>query len=746
MIAHDIQELTLEPPDANIASDAALAWARCPGADPSHAYLARYRLPRLLLRQIGHYLVAPISDLSETIVGLRLVDPSGASDAWPKREACAPVIFGSLHGPTEAIIVRGRLADAMAIHVASGICVLHVPPEADAQDLRRRVLATHPRMKVLIAEQSAAASGPMGSAGHRVEEIIVPPPYFGWAELHAIHGPDAVCSWIDDPMVVFHDVAMPRSLVVRHSGAWLTSPEELGPIRVSGPVVAVALAHDERQVGWRRLLWFRDRDGRERHLTVAEEHMLLSPRKVVARLVDAGLELARPDLASALMAELARTQVERRFIIVDRGGWHGGHYVGSRGTMGPDKGALPVQEGVFRPAMRMPPQALETWGQDIAAFAEGNSRLTIALGTALGGLAIGLLQGQASFGVHLRGPSSIGKSTGLRVAGSIYGPPRKEIRSWSSTEAGLEAVAARHHNRILILDELAQIAPEAAVQAGYLLGNGAGRERSGSTGRGLPTQTWQLTFLSSGEIGLEEKIAERASAPVMREGQAVRLIDLNADAGKGHGLFDTIHGHASGADLSDHLNRAAEASQGEVEQAFVAALAEDADRSRALLATYRERFIADHLPDDADGITRRVFSNLGLLAAACELASRFGVLPWPEGSGMAGVAACAWDWHKARVQHRPASPAEAARAWMEQNAGMLAPWEAGEAPGPVLGYIRSGPQAAYLLPEGWRALCGEIPALRMKDELIRMGMLRHAPARLPGAALRKFYIITLDPR
>lgn len=77
---------------------------------------------------------------------------------------------------------------------------------------------------------------------------------------------------------------------------------------------------------------------------------------------------------------------------------------------------------------------------------------------------------------------------------------------------------------------------------------------------------------------------------------------------------------------------------------------------------------------------------------------------------------------------------------------MLAPWEAGEAPGSVLGYMRSRPYAAYLLPEGWRALCGEVPALRMKDELIRMGMLRYAPARLPGASLRKFYIIDLDPR
>lgn len=82
-----------------------------------------------------------------------------------------------------------------------------------------------------------------------------------------------------------------------------------------------------------------------------------------------------------------------------------------------------------------------------------------------------------------------------------------------------------------------------------------------------------------------------------------------------------------------------------------------------------------------------------------------------------------------------------ARTWLEQNAGMLARWEAGESPESVMGYARSAPYTFYLLPKGWRALCGRVSSIHMKDELVRMGLLRHAPARLPGAALRKFYIV-----
>ncbi|MBD8066022.1 hypothetical protein IC608_11115 [Devosia sp. PTR5] len=128
MNAHYNHDLTLEPPTADSASDVAFAWARCPAADPSHAYLERHRLPPMMLRQIGRYVVAPLSDLSETIVGLRLVDPSGASDAWPPKAVDAPVLLGSLRRAAEAIIVRGGLADAMAIHVALGFvsCIFHL--------------------------------------------------------------------------------------------------------------------------------------------------------------------------------------------------------------------------------------------------------------------------------------------------------------------------------------------------------------------------------------------------------------------------------------------------------------------------------------------------------------------------------------------------------------------------------------------------------------------------------------------
>ncbi|MGE5164659.1 MAG: DUF927 domain-containing protein [Sphingobacteriales bacterium] len=54
-------------------------------------------------------------------------------------------------------------------------------------------------------------------------------------------------------------------------------------------------------------------------------------------------------------------------------------------------------------------------------------------------------------GVHLRGPSSVGKTALLRSAASVYGPP-SFLRSWRATANALEATAEQHTDTLLALD------------------------------------------------------------------------------------------------------------------------------------------------------------------------------------------------------------------------------------------------------------------------------------------------------
>lgn len=55
-----------------------------------------------------------------------------------------------------------------------------------------------------------------------------------------------------------------------------------------------------------------------------------------------------------------------------------------------------------------------------------------------------------------------------------------------------------------------------------------------------------ILFLSTGEISLGDKLAEDGRR--VTAGQQVRVIDLQADAGAGLGLFETLHGARDGPD------------------------------------------------------------------------------------------------------------------------------------------------------------------------------------------------------
>src|SRR5207249_3789011 len=135
----------------------------------------------------------------------------------------------------------------------------------------------------------------------------------------------------------------------------------------------------------------------------------------------------------------------------------------------------------------------------------GNSRLVFAVSCAF---AAPLLFGSESDsgGFHLYGPSSIGKSTALVVAGSVWGGGGKNgyVESWRTTANGLEAYAEAHNDCLAVLDEIAQVDAREAADCLYMLANGMGKGRMTKTIGARRRLTWSTLVLSSGEITLSQ--------------------------------------------------------------------------------------------------------------------------------------------------------------------------------------------------------------------------------------------------
>ena len=287
------------------------------------------------------------------------------------------------------------------------------------------------------------------------------------------------------------------------------------------------------------------------------------------------------------------------------------------------------------------------WRADVSEPCAGNSRLVFAMSLAFAAPLLSLV-GAESIGVHLRGGSSKGKTTAQHVAGSVWGGGGGHgfPRSWLSTLNGLEGIAAAHTDSLLVLDEMSQCDPRAVVNAVYLLMNGKGKNRAAIDGSARRGWSWTIALLSSGEVGLAEHSEKKT-----RGGAEVRLLDIEADAGAGLGLFEDLHGVTSSNDRSAaevfamKLRSATQKSYGHAARVFLTRLSElDSDSRVEIIRQLQSESRNSLNLEGATPEVGRVASSLSLIAAAGELATLWGITGWPEGEANLQVKKCFDCW------------------------------------------------------------------------------------------------------
>jgi putative DNA primase/helicase len=144
-------------------------------------------------------------------------------------------------------------------------------------------------------------------------------------------------------------------------------------------------------------------------------------------------------------------------------------------------------------------------------------------------------------------------------------------------------------------------------------------------------------------LTLSDKIAADGRDKAMA-GQTVRVVDIEADGGTGHGIFTSLPEGMDGRTLSVQLTEAARQFYGTPLRAFLEKLAEEKDKAVDLVSTSTRDFLAAHCPSEASGQVKRVCGNFGFIAAAGELVIQYGVLPWPEGTAQAAAVQCFKRW------------------------------------------------------------------------------------------------------
>ncbi|GAB6035726.1 DUF927 domain-containing protein [Fundidesulfovibrio butyratiphilus] len=550
--------------------------------------------------------------------------------------------------------------------------------------------------------------------------------------------------------------------VVRSDGVFFVpvgpKGRPLSPEWVCSPLAVPALTRDLAGAEWGRLVELRDAEGRTHELALPAR-LLAGGGELFEELLSHGLVMDnRPVGRQRLNEFLTKAKPDVLARCVPRIGWHGQGptrtFVLPGAVFGHQEERIVLQADTSGHSFRVA-GSLQDWRESVGRYCVGNTRLVLAVSTALAAPLLALAGAESSI-VNLHGISSSGKTTALHVAGSVWGGGGVTgyLRSWRTTTNALEGTALGHCDCLLCLDELSQADPLAVSESAYMLANGAGKTRADRRGNQRPPAEWRVMCLSSGELTLESRMRESThsgSGGRHKAGQGVRVLDVPACPEGGHGVFEELHGAESGHALARHLGDATSRLFGTPSRAFLETLVQKPEEAEKFVREVTRRFIEGHTCPRMDGQVIRVAARFGLLAAAGELGTRAGVLPWPAGEAMRGVGACFASWLEQRGTSGPQEIDRGVRqvvAWFQKNhlerfpnikpdtRGDVKAGDAGSAPQALAwpattrslsGYrltTETGEWIFYVFPETFREeICQGFDHKSLVKELTRRGML-----------------------
>ena len=418
--------------------------------------------------------------------------------------------------------------------------------------------------------------------------------------------------------------------------------EPTKPEWVCSRLDVVALTNDQDGNGWGYLLNFADPLGRSKQWAMPSQMLAGDGAAYRGTLMHMGLNIGTSPRARNLLTQYLQSRKPGDFATcVDRVGWYNGAYVLPNETIGNTAERVVFQSENALASTFASKGSAERWIERVGKPCAGNSRLVFSVSAAFAGP---LLRpaGVDGGGFHLRGDSSTGKSTAQVVAASVYGSPDRFKQSWKFTAAGIEAVAFSMNDSLLVLDEIGEADPKEIGDITYALSNGQGRGRAHRSTFARPRFLWRLLFLSSGEKTLADHMRE--AGKTVRAGQENRMADIPADAGKGMGVFEDLHGHAGGSDFSRHLVAQAGACHGAPGRAWLHWLTDNAEGLRDRIRPMAHRIEQQVVPEAAGGQVERVGARFALVGAAGELATAAGLTGWGVGEAERAARECFNAW------------------------------------------------------------------------------------------------------
>jgi putative DNA primase/helicase len=407
------------------------------------------------------------------------------------------------------------------------------------------------------------------------------------------------------------------------------SPPEPFETWVCSPLHIDAVTFDGQSDNFGRLLRFKNTICESREWAMPMELLAGDGTQLRSELLAMGVELDPYIARKQLPHYLQSAHPKRRIQCALQVGWCGDSFVLPDAVIGPRAADVIFQSGERGHEEHTQAGTLEGWREGIAAKAEGNPLLMLAISASFAGPLLQRCNSEGG-GFHVVGDSSTGKTTLIEAACATWGGPGFK-RSWRATANGMEGAAAMFNDCLLALDEISECDPKEVGAIVYALGNGRGKQRASRSGNARGVTRWRCFVMSSGERTIATTMQEGGQRA--KAGQAMRLMDI--PVAQTYGAWDALHGASSPAAFSDAIKRAAAQQYGKAGRAFLEKLTFDTSDLCAMLEEVKAAPM--FATDGTEGQDKRAAARFALIGLAGELATDYGLTGWATGA--AGEAA-----------------------------------------------------------------------------------------------------------
>ena len=639
-------------------SQALKIWTNATIADDKSVYLMKKKVSAFGLKTSRNSIIVPVKNIDNDILGLQFIESDGTKrflSGTPKSGAF--FIIGQIKANKPFLVCEGY-ATAASCHMATKLACIVAFDAGNLPKVAQAIKHHHPKSQLIIAADDDKAG--IKYAQKAIEEnggLYLTPIFKSQTEdmsdfndLHTKEGLEEVKNQIFS-LLEKQPKRKPRTIKnkiigrfkLNEQGVFYSDNESDSNQWLCSKLEIIARSRNEDSKEWGLLVSFLDHDGITRDWNIPSRLFASEGgTRVIEGLYDLGLKIAPNRTARKRLLEYLQSQdPETRVLLVGKLGWHSNAYLLPDCILGEPEQPLYYFSDKKRINKAGCKGTLTEWQNSIAQYSENNPLMMFCISSAFAAPLMNWL-GFETFGFHIVGDSSLGKSTLAKVAASVIGSP-EYLRTWHTTSTALEPTAAEHSDSLLILDEINQSDPYTVGQMVYMLGNEQGRARGTDTGSGTRTQhKWRLLFLSNGEKTLDEHIASVGKKTQV--GMEMRLLSIPActhkieEKRKQQGIFDCLHTFNHGSALSDHLKWASTKYYGNPFKEFITSLTELEMEDRKKLIAHLQNKIRDfeknHLSNEATGQPRRAIKRFALVGLAGELATQKGITGWKQGDAM----------------------------------------------------------------------------------------------------------------